>query len=101
MIDGPTKFGVKTKIARVPNYKKDFKPTPGPRRKILANYDYYLITENGNTIGVMEKISKEANINDVIEKFNEVADNIKEEVFLKIAGKSNKITDNFKKEQDN
>ena len=100
MIDGPTKFGVKTKIARVPNYKKDFKPTPGPRRKILANYDYYLITENGNTIGVMEKISKEANINDVIEKFNEVADNIKEEIFLKISGKSNKITDNFKKEQD-
>mgnify|MGYP001168682282 CR=1 FL=1 len=91
MVDGPT---------RVPNYKKDFNPKPGPRRKELASYDYYLITENGNTIGVMDKISKNANINDVIEKLNEVVDNIKKEIFLKVSGQSNKITDNYKKEQD-
>ncbi len=100
MVDGPTKFGVRTKIARVPNYKKDFNPEPGPRRKQLASYDYYLITENGNTIGVMDKISKNANVNDVIEKLNEVVDNIKKETFLKVSGQSNKITDNYKKEQD-
>mgnify|MGYP001217433132 FL=1 len=48
----------------------------------------------------MDKISKNANINDVIEKLNEVVDNIKKEIFLKVSGQSNKITDNYKEEQD-
>ena len=99
MIDGPTKFGIKTKIARVPNYARDFNPEPVPRRKKLIGYDYYLVGENGQTLHTIGKTKLNVSVDSIFKEFQKALDKTTKEKLQKATQQANNITENFKEEQ--
>ena len=100
MIDGPTKFGIKTKIARVPNYARDFNPDPVPRRKKLIGYDYYLVGENGQTLHTIGNTKLNVSLDSIVQEFQKALDKTTKEKLQKATQQANNITENFKEEQN-